>query len=362
MGENVMHDVIEEKHNVLASIEEMLSPETLGALLKRRVAQVNCQRFDSSDSFSGSQLYRVTVDSERLVMKRSYPTRDWSLIATNDYLCRSVRVWQYGLLDRFQLHMDHAILAVCRDKDGYAILMQDVSDGLFRGKEITRSTIYRLLDALAAMHAMFWENADLKGPELGLCTVEQTVKALWPAYCERYRHDARAVEYISSGWAALFELVQSDVRDAMQSLMENPQPLWAKLAQFPSTLIHGDYRLANLAWMPKSNRIVVFDWQHAGYAPAVICLSWFIMTGDVFQMQDTATEYYLNQLSMRLGHKFNPDLWQQMVEVGNMVDVLRKGCWHALFATTSKDEGVRRLLKQSVVTYNDIVRKGLRWL
>ena len=79
-------------------------------------------------------------------------------------------------------------------------------------------------------------------------------------------------------------------------------------------------------------------------------------------MQADAAEYYRQQLANRLGGKFDSSLWLPMLDVGNLVDVLRKGSWHAFFATTSPDEGWRARMRQSVQNYNDLVRKGMQWL
>jgi hypothetical protein len=348
------------KYTLFDSVEELLAPETLSDLLNTCVSQVNYQPFVSSDSFSGSRLYNVTADDVLLVMKRINLSQDWISIAAEDRLCRSVRVWQYGLLDRIQPHMDHAIVAACSDGDEYLLLMHDVSEGLFDNKEITPQTIYALLDALAAMHAMFWEDEALKDPELGLCTPDQMVKTFWKEHLHRYRHDNKATEYINAGWDAFFELVPPDVCDAVQQLMEDPQPLFRKLAQLPATLVHGDYRLGNLALMPKTNQVIAFDWQHAGYAPATLCLSWFIM-GDNTLSVNEAAEYYRQQLATRLGKRFDPDLWQQMLDLGCMADALRKGNWPALFSVSHSDEAVRIRMKQSVYIYSDAIRKGLKW-
>ncbi len=352
---------LEAKYTLFDSVEAMLASETLSGILNRRVSQIGCQPFASSEAFSGSQLYKVTADDVRLVMKRINLSQDWISIVAEDRLCRSVRVWQYGLLDRIQPHMDHAIIAACSDGDEYALLMHDVSEGLFDHKEITPQTIYTLLDALATMHAMFWEDEALKAPELGLCTPNQMVKNFWTEHLPRYRHDTKATEYIIAGWDAFFDMVQPDIRDAVQRLMEDPQPLFRKLAQLPATLVHGDYRLANLALMPKTNQVIAFDWQHAGYAPATMCLSWFIMGGEEVGVYEAA-EYYRQQLVKHLGHRFDSDLWQQMLELGCMADALRKGNWHALFSVSHSDEPVRLRMRESVYALSDAIRKGLNWL
>jgi hypothetical protein len=357
---------LEDKHTLFDSLEEMISPEVMSRLLERHVAQVTCQPFDSPGGFSGNQLLHVNADGSPLVLKRMRTAHDWISIATEDQRCRALRIWQYGLLDRLQPHMQHGILAACRDGDDHAILMQDVSAGIARwtlsDDILSWQLIRRLLDAQTAMHAMFWQDESLTAAELGLCDAEKIISYCWPVMWPRFQHDPQIVEKLKQGWETLLELVDTDVRDSLQSLWENPQPLWDALARFPATFVHADYRFDNLAMLPGSDKPVVFDWQIAGFAPATICLSWFLMTGDLFSLREAAAEYYRQQLAGRLGNRFDPGAWQAMLEVGGLVDVLRKGNWHALFAVTSEDEAFRTTMRSMIESYNGITRTGLAWL
>lgn len=353
----------ESKYVLYDSVEEMLSPGVLSILLGRTVSQVTCRPFDNTNGFSGNQLFYVEADRHKLVLKRMRPAVDWLAMGTHDHRCRAIRVWQYGLLDRIQPQMQHTILAACQDGDEYGILMQDVSDGLILfGQEITTQMVYPMLDALARMHAIFWEDENLNAAELGLCDMMTVIPNFWPKMLHNYRHDPKIVAMLKQGWQALFELVEPDVRDALQSLMENPQPLFDSLAKYPSTFIHSDYRLDNLAWMADTYELFVFDWQAASYAPATICMCWFVMSGGLFDKQWEYVEYYRQRLSNYLGDRFDPGLWQPMLELGCLVDVLRKGNWHALFSVTGEDEADKAYMRQSVDSYNDLVRRGLTWI
>ncbi|MBL8161822.1 MAG: hypothetical protein JNJ61_07530, partial [Anaerolineae bacterium] len=103
-------------------------------------------------------------------------------------------------------------------------------------------------------------------------------------------------------------------------------------------------------------------WQQASYTPAAIDLMWLLMSGDFFTVWQEGAAYYRQQLAAKLGPRFDPDLWQEMVEVACLVEVLTKGVFHALFAATSEDEGFRNHMKQSVATYSDLVRNAAKWL
>jgi hypothetical protein len=358
-----MPTTYELKYSLYDSIEAMLSPETLNQILKCTVSRVTCQPFETTNGFSGNQMFHVQADEHRLVMKRLRPSVDWLAYVSNDRQCRSIRVWQYGLLDRLQPHIKHGILAACREGEDYAILMQDVSDGLTKwGQEIAPAMVHRMLDGLAAMHAIFWEDENLKDAELGLSSVDTIITAMFSTKLEQYQHAPHIFDMIKQGELALYQMVDPDVREALQSISKNPQLLSKALSELPSTFVHSDFRLDNLALLPDTKELFVFDWQTAGYAPATICMCWFVMSGGIFHHQEAYFEYYRQRLSERLGHHFDQRLWKPMLELGCLVNVLRQGSFHAFFATTHEDPSFRAEIQRSVDTYNDIVRRGLAWL
>ena len=81
-----------------------------------------------------------------------------------DHHCRSVGLWQYGILDQLQPTVDHAILSCARDGDGWAILMRDLSPNLL-GQVARETEIKFFLDTLATIHATFWEALQTEGEE-----------------------------------------------------------------------------------------------------------------------------------------------------------------------------------------------------
>jgi hypothetical protein len=153
-------------------------------------------------------------------------------------------------------------------------------------------------------------------------------------------------------------MVQPDVREALQAIMADPQALLDTFAKHPRTLIHGDYRLDNLALLPDSGELVAYDWQNAAYVPATIGLCWFAMSGGVFHRREEYVDYYRRRLFELLDGRFDQALWPAMLDLGCLFDVLTKGNWHALFAVIADDADYMR---QSVDSYNDLVRQGIRW-
>lgn len=355
---------LEAKYELFDSVEAMLSPQSMTDILKRNVSQVTFQLFESADGNSGSQIYKVTADDQQFVMKRTNVSVDWLALAFDDPQCRSVRLWQYGVLDRLQPHIDHAIVAASHNGDDYALLMHDMSAGLFQSNYLTIKTVHTLLDALAAMHATFWEDDSLSDPQLGLCDIETMVTAWWPLYHDRYRHITETVDFFSKSWDTLFDMLEPDVRDAIQSLMDNPQPLFERLASYPATLIHGDYRLVNLALLPDTQQLVALDWQVASYAPASFCLSWLLRSLKRREIESDydGTDYYYRQLAARLGNRFDPGLWQPLLEVGRLAEGLRTMLLTADWAVNAENDDERQRLRQTIDSDNDMVRKGLKWL
>jgi hypothetical protein len=353
----------EPKYELYSSVQEMLSNSILSSLLGRPVDQVLCQPFKSTNGFSGNQLYHVTADQDKLVMKRLRPEIDWLAISSKDDQCRSVRVWQYGLLDKLLPYIQHAILAACQDGDEYCLLMRDVSGGLLNLKKLSQALVERMLDALARMHAGFWEDDLLQNEGLGLSSIRNKLSYLKPLPPEYFSRAPLILEIIQKGHTALLELVDQDVRTSLQSLFNNSLALENFMAQLPKTLVHCDFRQDNLAFYSDTQDLVVFDWQSAAYAPLTEDLCWFIGSlADHLDLHPRYYEYYYQRIKEYQGSRLDPQFWQRMLEVGCLVEVMTKGVWHAYFALYHEDIAFRTIMRKSVNSYNEIVRKAVRWL
>ena len=346
-------------HELFASFEEMLSPPALSDILQHKVMRVQCKVSEKISGYSGSEFYEVMADERPLVVKRMRHLSDWISIVTDDARCRSVRLWQYGVLDRIRPHMDHVTLAACHDGEEYALLLEDVSYGLVSGRYPSPTDIYSFLDALAALHALYWEDNELAKPELALCDAEPFLTFSWPVHTDRYEQD---VPQITKGWELLFAMLEPDAGDGLQSLMDNLEPLQCKLAIYPSSLLHGDYRQANLAFLNASKRVAALDWQLASYGPVVLDLAWFLDTSVPPAQITAAGDYYRLRLSTQVGEQFDDNEWHPMFEVARLADVLRKANWFAYFAVHGGNVEIRALARRSVEGYNETVRAGLRWL
>jgi hypothetical protein len=305
----------------------------------------------------------------RLVLKRMSREWDWVMAASEDHRCRSVMLWQHGLLDRLQPNIDHAILACARDGEGWVILMRDVSAHILTSEPLSAAQVECLLDALSALHATFWQAPELANPALGLGDTSSLIGAFLPATAKRIPSTTTIVpQMIIDGWALLQEMVAPEVADILGQLFADRQPLCAALNRYPSTLVHGDYRATNfgIACQPEPH-VVLLDWQLAAYGAATIDLAWFLCMPNL-QLSSvsaaSASEYYRQRLAERLGVRFDESWWQPMLSLGMLANVLRNGCFKAWFIVNvfHDDEVMQAAERRMIEVYSEQVRTALQWL
>ncbi len=335
---------------LFASIDEMLAPAVLGAFATGPVHSVRCVPMSQADANSGSRFYQVETNDgagARLILKRSVPS-PYLPPAYNDPN-RSVAVWQHGLLDRLPPNIDHAMLAYSRDGAGYAILMRDVSETLMPGDKPFSGADHRLfLDTMASMHAAFWEDPALKRSPLA-------------------RGDAAylLLEPTAEAWAFVEDFLEPDVAHLVQSLLDNAQPLYEALAQYPATLVHNDLWWANLGIARSDDaRAVILDWDFASFAPPAVDLAHYIgeNAGLLPASDQAVVSAYRALLAQRLGSRFDDGWWLPQLELCVLGDFLRRGKWllHALAHTTDEHERIQSLNR--LMWWSDAIRRGARWL
>ncbi len=367
------HFELLEKHALFASVDEMLSPAALSGALHRPVRTV--QRVPAEvNGTSGNPMEWVTLDGDaqpRYLLKRIDPQNDWIMQASQDVLCRSVTLWQYGLLDRLLPQLDHTVIACSREPTGWAMLMQDVSAGLFSSaRPWTVAQVHGVLDALAYLHATFWASEELQSPDLGLQDPAGCVGLFTVPNVQRFAPSSRWLPgVILKGCERMQTLLEPDALELYRELMFKPERLLAALGKYPLTLVHGDYRGAedgNISLMPGSPaQVCAFDWQLASYGLMTVDLAWFANCSDTARLTLTpeqATGYYRQRLEHYLGFGFDMRTWQAMVDLGFLVDTLRCGCFGAYFVFHETDQANQARPRAEVNSFNDRIRAGARWL
>jgi hypothetical protein len=356
-------------HQLYPSMDELLAPETLTALTGQSVKYVRCLPMQAG--YSGSSLLHIEANGEqgvrRFVLKRMSRQWDWVMAVTDDQRCRAVTLWQAGLFDRLKPVIEHATLACARDGDGWALLMDDVSPMLVVDQPFTVEQVYFLLDALATLHATFWEAAELAAPELGLCATMELIQVFSPVTAHRLPSTSSPIpQWLVEGWSVLQGIVASDVADVLNKLYMDPQPLCNALARYPTTLVHGDYRWANLGivWQAAPQALIL-DWQLGGYSAATIDLAWLLYGVNMLLSPvptDVATEYYRQRLAERLGTRFDESWWQPLWALGQLANVLRSGCPKAWSLVNPGDPVHQAVERKALASYEEQVRTALPWL
>jgi hypothetical protein len=358
------------KYELYNSIDEMLAPETLSELEGRTVKYVQCRPFNTHLSRSGSSLLVVETNDgralRRYLVKRVSLEYDWIMRVTEDRHCRSVTLWQSGLLDRLKPVIDHGIVACARDGEGWAILMRDMTEALLPiNQQLSTTDNERLLGAMAAMHATYWNATELANPALGLCSLRVVFRSLSPETVRKDPHGGNAAaRALVDGWELLFTWVEPEVADTLHQLIANPQPLCDALARYPQTIMHGDPQLSNLGLdRTQPPRTVMLDWQLAAVAPPTLDLYWYVNISEISSaMRETSIDYYRPQLAIRLGHRFAESDWQPMLELGRLAHLMRSGGWFASEVVGRKSEDSRANIRSRLSYLLRSVQTALKWL
>jgi hypothetical protein len=361
-------------HPLYNSLEEMLAPDMLSVLEGRPVNYVRCLPFSTNDSASGSAFLKVETNGgsgTKYIVKRTSLAGDWVMRATEDFLCRSVRLWQYGLLDRLPPSIDHSIVACAQDGEGWAMLMRDVSAGLAPFGRFSQELNELLLAALAQLHGTFWQMPELNDPRLGLCSLRHLYTFLSPQTSCREAGGPDSIQELSlKGWELFKTLVAEDVVGIIQSLLDDPQPLCDALDRYPHTLLHGDCRHTNLAALPGGRgQAVLLDWQFAAVAPPAVDLASYLACNSAFLpiRKEAAIEFYRRQLAQGLGERYDDCWWRPQLELGLLGGFLQDGWVIALRSINwwegwTEEVGGPGHWRDDLVWWSEQVRAGAKWL
>jgi hypothetical protein len=360
-------------HEPFARIDELLAPETLSRLVGSPIISARRLPFVGGHSASGSSFLAIeTNDGQgpRLVVKLSSPACDWVVRGTADCRGREVLVWTTGLLDRLPPEITHPVIACARDEEGWAILMHDVSDQLLPDpmgvSPITEADHRRYFDALAALHAAFWERSGVVDPALGYCNPLHRYTLFSPATGEReVAHPNEVIRWIREGWPSFLALIAPDVAALLRRLLADPTPLCIAMARYPQTVVHGDPRPANIGIVlgPRP-RVVLIDWHLVGPGVPAVDLTWYLSTiwPRAPVSNETTIAWYRERLAQRLGSRFEEQWWQPQLELSLLGEALRRGFGIGWRALHHPDAAVRELARQSVGWWSERAREGARWL
>ncbi len=120
-----------------------------------------------------------------------------------------------------------------------------------------------LVEAAAAMYETF------RGERIeGLCTLTDHYALLSPTTAKRERSSNPLMQFVGRGWELFADVAPGDVAAAVFAILDRPGRLARQLEGCETTLIHGDFWLANLGLTP--DRVVMLDWGLAAAAPPAV--------------------------------------------------------------------------------------------
>jgi len=207
------------------------------------------------------------ADGSTLVAKHLTPELDWMMRATGD-AGRAARLWIDGTMDRCPPEIDPALVRIEDDgSGGFVLYMRDVR---FHPQSVRFDArdVDRILGALAALHAAFW---DERVP--GLCSLADLLTLLAPGHVGRIEVRDFA-EAVRTGWETFGEVAPPDIADAVLSLLADPRPLVERLDATGTTLLHADPHFDNAVLEP--DRLVLIDWTLATQGPPAVDFAWFL--------------------------------------------------------------------------------------
>lgn len=195
-----------------------------------------------------------------------------------------------GFVANGSLHLVEPLVApylgTASDGEGIAILMPDLSAELIAWERpnhepgVSVATVDRVLDATARLHAMPWAEyrattADWSWP---WCPLRERLLLLARPTAESYRADGLAVgERFLAGWDAFDRTAPPAARTLVEELSIDPARLLEALGRLPSTGLHGDLKLANVALLD-DGRVAFIDWQMMALAPVAVELGWMLVS------------------------------------------------------------------------------------
>lgn len=266
------------------------------------------------DGYSGATMSRIEQDGQRYVLKRVSRTEDWIIQMTSDHAMREAQIAASDVLTPLAPAVRSPSIAAASNGDGFALLMCDLADSLLPSDGVLPAATWDLiLTRVAHLHAAFWEAPPTE--DLGWCGLAERLLMLSEPAAYRLR-DAGLMEFgFASGWEHFHAAASSDVSAFVRALHNDPTPLVDACRALPTTLLHNDVKVANMAI--EGDTLWLFDWALVGIGPAAIDLAWLLTANSSrlpWSLDDTL-DRYADNLRASLGPRFDPAAWERQCAV-----------------------------------------------
>lgn len=353
------------------SVEHMLSPQGLSSFLGGSVEVVERRPLEV-EHFSGNRLERLHVlhngHAVDFVLKHFSLEHDWVMRLTNDHAVREVALYREGMYQRMPVTCYVPIVAAARNRDMWTSMMVDISAGLIPSGPIPFQSLEWVLAHLAAVHAQFLGSDLLRRPALGLSSLRDFVLILSPDSVRNELADGQdhpVLRAAAEGWTIFADVAPPAAVRMLTRLQNNVQPLLDRLSSLSQTLVHGDFKLANLGSLATAGqqRTIMLDWQDATYGPPLMDLG-YLLAIDAARLpasREAALEIYRDGL-MAAGVVYTNEIWQREVEVGLLAGGAMRVLWQKALRTQSTDPVLRKQAHADLEWWSELVVRAKRWL
>ncbi len=262
------------------------------------------QPFKVADSKSAASFERALIGGEWYVLKVMDGRRDWLAIASGDQEGRAVCLFEDGVYADLPPEIDPAVVGAARlDAEGgpfpCVLLMHDVTDVLVaEDAPVDTDTHAAFLDAMAALHARFWEAA----PRTTYMPLARAYLMLSPGEARRQHAAGTAGDVqtlIAPGWESVGAQVP-ELFAAVRPLLDDPRPLVDALMSTPRTFLQGDWKMGNLG-RHVDGRVVLLDWDRPTFGPCTTELAWYLAINcdRLPESKDDAVQRYRHALEAK---------------------------------------------------------------
>jgi hypothetical protein len=355
--------------HIFDSVDDLLSPQGLGRVLGARVDSIERSPL-KVEHYSGNTLEAVGAMRDgkpvRFVLKRFSYERDWVMRRTHDTRVRESALYREGVYARFPEQCRVPVIATARDGDSWATLMDEVGAWLapLDAAPIPLADLEGYLRGLAAFHTRFLGDESLAGTPIGLSSLVDFISILSPEGARREIEAGGAgpvLERCVRGWEIFAESAPPAAVRIVSALHRDPAPLVEALRAAPSTLVHGDYKLANLG--QHGGQTVILDWQDAAFGPPLLDLGYFLAIHAArlpVSKEETAERYRAGLGAC--GYRYPEHGWERDLALGLLAGGAMRLMWLKALGAASDDPAVRALDRAELGWWAAQIVRAARWV
>lgn len=374
--------------NIFGTVEEMISIASLSKITGNTIESMDRGNFQN-EGFSGNSLERINLTTSggqviNLILKHFDIKGDWLMRLTHDDVVREVALYNQGIYQQLPPECLVPIMAAAREHDSWATLMPDVSEMLVPSGDavVSADQIKTHLDHLAAIHGEFLGDQSMNDPKLGLCSEQDWIMMLSPAVGQA-EVDAGTSNDISGNlvfaWDTYWNAAPSEAADVLKSLQADLSPLLNALDEGPRTLLHGDYKYANigscsdcfslldigvnLSGSKTDSRTIMLDWGLAMYSSPLIEIGWFlaINSAKLSIPKEEVIQMYRDSMAS-FGYTFDKETWSKSLDLGLLAGGALRLIWAKALGILSDDPAVKQRETAEVEWWSKQVIRASSWL